>query len=402
MLLSVIVPIYNADEYLPQCLDSIINQTYKNLEIILVDDGSTDQSFDICNTYAIKDQRIKVIHKDNDGLVNARKSGINYATGDYIGYVDADDFIEPDYFEKMIRVGEESKADIVAAGHYHDIGDDSSIIRNGICEGIYMTKDLFAKLLYNGKFFEYGITPQVYTKIFRADILKKAQLNVPANIVAGEDAAVTYPCICAGQVICITDIVGYHYVQHMGSMTKTPYSNEVQRVDTLISYLMQSFNKMGLISLFEKQIMVYRNYLLALRQIKEFDKDGSTILAPYGGLKEKDRVIIYGAGVLGQKIYSYLDSDQRVKIVSWLDKNYMIYRNDKLPVFNPKKIVALEGQYDYVIIANITETVATSIKRYLLDMGVDIDKIRWFSRDFRGLLPGGRTIGGYDEVGEII
>ena len=102
-LISVIVPVYNVEEYVEKCVLSIINQTYKNLEIILVDDGSTDNSGKICDEIAIKDNRIKVIHKKNGGLSDARNVGIDIAKGDYLGFVDSDDYIDPDMYSILLN-----------------------------------------------------------------------------------------------------------------------------------------------------------------------------------------------------------------------------------------------------------------------------------------------------------
>ena len=101
-LISIIIPIYNVQDYLSECVDSIINQTYKNLEIILVDDGSTDDSGKIADKYAKKDKRVKVIHKTNGGQGSARNEGIKLATGDYIGFIDGDDFVDKDYYKNLI------------------------------------------------------------------------------------------------------------------------------------------------------------------------------------------------------------------------------------------------------------------------------------------------------------
>lgn len=98
-MISIIVPVYNVEKYLERCIESIVNQTYKDIEIILVDDGSPDNCSVICDRYAEKDNRIKVIHKQNGGLINARKSGLEIAQGDYIGFVDSDDWIEPEMYE---------------------------------------------------------------------------------------------------------------------------------------------------------------------------------------------------------------------------------------------------------------------------------------------------------------
>ncbi|MGX8704985.1 MAG: glycosyltransferase family 2 protein [bacterium] len=111
-LISIIIPVYNVAEYLPQCLDSVLSQTYRNLEIIAIDDGSTDESGNILDQYAEKDSRIRVIHKPNGGVSSARNVGLKAATGDYIGFIDADDWIEPDMYEKLERILRENDAAI--------------------------------------------------------------------------------------------------------------------------------------------------------------------------------------------------------------------------------------------------------------------------------------------------
>lgn len=114
---SIIIPVYKVpEEYLRNCIESCINQTLKNIEIILIDDGSPDNCGEICDEYALKDSRIKVIHKKNGGVSNARNYGILKSKGEYIGFVDADDWIEKDFYEEMILFGEKNKVDVVVSG----------------------------------------------------------------------------------------------------------------------------------------------------------------------------------------------------------------------------------------------------------------------------------------------
>lgn len=107
-LITVIVPVYNVAKYLEKCVKSIQDQTYKSLEIILVDDGSTDSSGAICDKYATEDSRIRVIHKPNGGLSSARNAGLDAATGDYVGFIDSDDYIAPDFYESLLKISDKS------------------------------------------------------------------------------------------------------------------------------------------------------------------------------------------------------------------------------------------------------------------------------------------------------
>ena len=116
-LVSVIIPAYNIEDYIGRCLDSIISQTYKNLEIIVVDDGSRDHTGEILDNYAKKDRRIKVIHKENGGVSSARNKGIEAAEGDYIGFIDGDDLIESEMYKTLVDLLEEENADIAHCGY---------------------------------------------------------------------------------------------------------------------------------------------------------------------------------------------------------------------------------------------------------------------------------------------
>ena len=128
-LISVVVPIYNVDKYLDRCVESIIKQTYTNLEIILVDDGSSDNSPQICDNWNVKDKRIKVIHKENGGLSDARNVGLSFATGEIISFIDSDDWIEHEMFEKMLNRKKKDNSDIVSCG-VKWVKEDGSLIRN--------------------------------------------------------------------------------------------------------------------------------------------------------------------------------------------------------------------------------------------------------------------------------
>ena len=118
--ISVIVPVYNLEKYIAQCIESIIDQTYKDLEILLIDDGSVDRSWEICNLYAAREPRIKVIHKENGGVVSARKVGIAKATGKYVGFVDGDDWIEPEMYRYLENIMEKYNVSIVESGILHN------------------------------------------------------------------------------------------------------------------------------------------------------------------------------------------------------------------------------------------------------------------------------------------
>lgn len=387
-LVGIIVPVYNGEKTLEQCIESIRNQTYKHLQIILVNDGSTDHSEEICKNMALEDKRILVISQDNGGVVRARKTGIYAATAKYISWVDADDWIEKDYIEKLMVLQWQTGADIVAPAHYKDIGQDHIFVTNGIADGVYERRELIPRMMYTGEFFEYGIQPHLCTKLFRADILKITQAGVPDAIMTGDDAAVLYPSILQAEKVCITSISGYHYIQHPGSITKTVFANEEKRIGTLIDFLREVFQKAGVAKETERQLQAYENYVLAIKQIECFDRNSDReILKPFGGFKITDRIAIYGAGVLGQRIYQYLVS-RNVRPVCWLDKSYETYRESGFEVNSPDILPDIKDTFDYIVIANVTEKIAWNIYQFIVANKVPREKIRWFSDEFSGVAGG--------------
>lgn len=163
-LISVIVPIYKVEKYLKQCIDSIIDQTYNNIEIILVDDGSPDCSGEICDEYAKKDERIKVIHKKNGGLSDARNKGINEATGKYIAFIDSDDYIEPCYLEKLYHAIKKNGTKI-AQCNIQKVDESNTVIET-IGDKIKSEKDgkIMIKELYDNKWENIVVWNKLYVK----------------------------------------------------------------------------------------------------------------------------------------------------------------------------------------------------------------------------------------------
>ena len=146
-LVSMIIPVYGVEVYLGECLETVLNQTYKNLEIILIDDESPDRCPEICDQYAQKDERIKVIHQKNGGAANARNHGLDMATGEYICFIDSDDKIENNYVEKLLGAIKENKAEVVVCSFkqwYKDKTQDSSGFENKE----YSSKDYIRKFLF--------------------------------------------------------------------------------------------------------------------------------------------------------------------------------------------------------------------------------------------------------------
>ena len=171
MKISIIVPVYNVEKYIRKCLDSILNQTFKEFELILVNDGSIDNSGKICDEYALKDKRIKVIHKKNGGLSSARNAGLDVVRGEYIGFVDSDDWIEPNMYELLYKVAKFKNADIVAC-NYSQFKEKNKLLKK---DGIYLNKIEEIEL---EKLYEHILEkkyPQIYwsawNKLWKRDLI---------------------------------------------------------------------------------------------------------------------------------------------------------------------------------------------------------------------------------------
>ncbi len=224
-LFSVIVPIYKVEKYLPRCIESILSQTYQNFELILVDDGSPDRCPAICDEYAKKDARIRVIHKENGGSVSARNEGCLIAVGDYICCIDSDDWFRKDCLEKLYDIITKTKADIVCFRiRWLDDENDPRLplkplaYRTGFYNRKAIETEIFPFLIENEN--SKNFLPSVCGKAFKRDLYVQEQLTVPLKIQIGEDSACTIPCIYRAHSLYILDDDLYFYRQINTSMTK--------------------------------------------------------------------------------------------------------------------------------------------------------------------------------------
>lgn len=272
-MFSVIVPIYKVEKYLPQCVESILNQSYKDFELILVDDGSPDGCSSICDEYKTRDNRVKVVHKKNGGLVSARKAGLKIAQGEYICFVDGDDFVSHDMLETYKKELCRHKVDVICTGYtsYYDEHTTTEIYQPGSSE-FYdkseLQKEIYVKMLSKEPFYSFYIIPTVWSKCFKRSIAEKVYESVPDDITLGEDVAVTYPILLEANSISILNYTGYMYRQNMNSMTHTYDNCLSEKIKTLILYLkkvekQQKWN-------FENQINEYTTFLLFYAKNNEF------------------------------------------------------------------------------------------------------------------------------------
>ena len=382
--ISVIIPVYNIEKYLRRCLDSIVQQTFEELEIICIDDGSTDSCPYILKEYADRDSRIRVVHKENGGLVSARKAGLRIATGAYIGYVDGDDWIEHDFYEYMINDMVHYQVDMVETEHFIDAGERSSQIKSNFPYGVHDAKELIPVMLCDQDFNECQLRPYLWSKLFKKDLLDRHQMRVDEKICSGEDIAVTYPYMLDAERIYIADYAGYHYVQRPDSMTGIQSPSSQENDKALILYLKTVFDTSENYSgIMQKQLNQYTKSMLLIRQIGFFDRNSDKKrFLPFGGIEQKSRIALYGAGRMGKSIYQYLQTLDKENAVIWADKEYLLYQQMGLPVISPDEIVAKQEEYDVLLVAVSSKRIAERIKSFLIEKGLKKNKMAWLTDNF--------------------
>ncbi len=210
-LVSIIVPVYKTEQYLDRCVESLVNQTYKNLEIILVDDGSPDNCPAICDKWAQIDNRIKVIHKENGGVAAARNAGLSIIKGDYIGFVDSDDYIDFDMYQVLMGHALSTSADISICGYYQ--GDDTKIYSTFT----KITHDEAKKRVLVGEY-TYGV---LWNKLYKRQCVQG--INMP-NLVCCEDLVYNFYAFNNAESIYKSDEKLYHYMDNENSIVRSSFS----------------------------------------------------------------------------------------------------------------------------------------------------------------------------------
>lgn len=385
-MISVIVPIYNIEEYLPQCIDSIINQSYTEIELILVDDGSSDSGGNICDVYALRDSRIKVIHKENGGLVSARKAGVNVANGEYITFVDGDDWIEPDTYRKLTDAGQ--GADVIAFACYEEYGEYQRIRKNNVREGLYASKNekdlLYKSMFMDNNFYDFGLMASLWSKLVRRNLIVENQNKVSDQISYGEDVSCTFPCLLDAESVYVTNMPLYHYRQRQGSMVKgreaVPHSNFIN-IYRLLHMKFANFPSVG--ELLQKQLHFYMWFILLTKAYGDFGM--KMTLFPFLKVTARNRIAVYGAGTFGRAVREHCDRKRDIDVAGWSDLHYPAYRKQGVDVGSPETIYNME--FDVVVIAILNEKLAVRIKDEMARSGIPEEKIDWVRQDVLETVP---------------
>ena len=393
-LISIIVPVYNTEIFLQKCIDSILNQSYTNLEIIIVNDGSTDNSGYMCDTYAKKDKRIKVIHKENGGLSSARNVGLDICTGDYIAFVDSDDYIHPQFLEYMLKYCINYKSDITMCDYLSVNTDIDSLPLNSVETHIFMnSNDALHELVFGNKI------PLIIccNKLYRNNLFNK--LRFPEGKFH-EDEFVAHRLLHNANKICSIDQYLYYYRRNDKSITGTAYSEH--NFDRIIGRLERAD--------FLKTIGMREEYVDVLKDIKSLIKNAekyclesenekvksklNDIVKRYNeyssdeylddeidiGSDEKkyncvnfpthEKILIYGAGIIGRKVYDTINKDY---ISGWVDNMWFYLRKLNINIKPVTDILNID--FDWICLTQKNYRDRYRIKKQIIEWGIPEFKI---------------------------
>ena len=280
--ISVIVPVYKVEPYLDKCISSIVNQTYKNLEIILVDDGSPDSCPTMCNAWAEKDSRIRVIHKTNGGLSDARNAGMTVATGELMAFVDSDDWIVPDMYEYLYQRLTEDNSDIAACG-VQMVWEDKKLCRMltraGSC--VLNQEEAMRAIIE-----ESWLKQPVWYKLYKTDLIRDILFPMGK---CHEDVFWSYQAVGSAKKVSVSDHIGYYYLQRDGSIMGEGYS--LKRLDAVeakvqrCAYIQERFPALSPLAVKDLWFTCIYQGQLALRTLDKTEAE--KILAHFENVMER-------------------------------------------------------------------------------------------------------------------
>lgn len=311
--ISVIIPIYNVEAYLRRCLDSVIHQTYENLEIILIDDGSTDNSYAIAKDYCDKDSRCILVHQTNSGLSSARNIGLKYATGKFISFIDSDDWISVDMFSTLVKCYENTGADIIS-GKYILTDTDETEVKNTELKFKCITENKLRYYLensFNAKSLEIPVCNKIYNRdLFESISFPEGQLY--------EDMFTSYQLIKKANMWCVCNQTIYFYFQGGKSITRNNFSEKNLQILRPCNQIIDDIqNDDTLSKLYPLAIMFKcKNYLSILIRIVQSNNSLShpIILEAQNFFKEHKNIIKQSS------------LDTKIKVMIQVSKNIYIFK----------------------------------------------------------------------------
>lgn len=381
-LFSVIVPVYNAETTLTECIDSIMKQSFQDFELILVDDGSTDTSWEICEKYRKKDHRVKTIRIPNSGSFQARKMGANSAEGEYLTFSDADDWMDSEAFASAAKViSANPHIDMIAYGL--QFGRDGNVWKDLYEEGIYVDyqiKDLIEEgMMFDPIIGENRLNPSCCVKFIRKRLYQDIVSDIHDYLTWGDDALVTYAVMCKAKKVGIYHESYYHYRVNADSSTHRYPLERVQQIADFQKHMIEQVKRSGYLDILEHQIESYVRMLLSLFIKGWFGLNLSAIpyVFPAKSIPVGCRLAIYGAGNVGKSYIRELKINHFASVVLWVDKRY-----ESKPPYLGVKVDSIEelseAEFDILLVAVASEAAAKEIcEDVIKKTGISREKIVW-------------------------
>ncbi len=376
--ISIVVPVYNVEDYLERCIESLLGQTYRNIEIILIDDGSDDASKEICDRYAAADNRVIALHKENGGVVSARRAGAGLATGDYVCSVDGDDWIEADRILRFAERAAETDADMVyMEGYYKDYTNRSVLVETCVEDRLYSGNEVmervFPMLIDTSSCFRRQIRAMQVCWGIRRGLFRSMWDQIDDRVSMGEDYAHIILCLMEAETVCLMRERGYHYVMRESSASHTLNKASLEGVKLWFQLVKEQMDAHGcrdewnLHMVFLKMWYIMNcDYSILLEKPRRF-------LYPYPQVKKGSRVAVYGAGTVGVQLVKIIDRSEDYELACWADsysggrmlEGHMVQGMQEL----------LEAEFDHVAIAVLDRDIVDEIERSLLECGIPVEKI---------------------------
>jgi len=379
--LGVVVPVYNTKSYLEKCIDSIIHQSFTDIKVVLVDDGSTDGSAEICDNFASADNRVYVLHQKNQGKLAARYNGVKCLNTDYITFVDSDDWLDLDTYKNMTEYMGKN-IDVISFMMIRSFDNYCTKSRSYFSFGEYTSEKIknhiIPNMIWDCVENRFGLDPALWNKIIKRDIVLSVLSKVRHMPISyGDDVAVVYPLMKKINSFVLVNEYLYYHRQRKNNEIAPYYLDKdyYPKLAMLYSWLRDEFeDDECLVEQIDRFFVESAKYRMKLYTSNYHFYP----LFPFDKISYKSRIILYGASDIGREYYEQLKSLNYAEVVLWVDINYDNYTS--LPIKSPDEL-GDNIQYDYVVIAVKTKEVAKKIEDYLLnEKNVKQDKIIWSYR----------------------
>lgn len=382
--ISVIVPVYNTSKYIVRCLDSIVEQSIKNIEIICVNDGSTDDSLAILQQYSAKHENVRIVSQENKGAMAARKNGLAYARGVYVGFVDSDDWIEPQMYEKLLECIIKYPSEIVSSGYYYE-GNYVTEHYDDIPEGFYTSNNINEvreKVIYNTSDMEVGMRGSLCTKLFNRVFLEKVFSLIPSTLSFSEDKMCIITSVLFANSVYVLQRCFYHYIKRKESIVNTEDRNYLIKVNEVYDYFHKLYSYKEFTDSMRVQSEIYLTELLykGINSRLGFWNKNLLWIDPYylNQIEQNSKIVLYGMGDFGRAYANQIKNSNKAEIIACIEDNPNEVELEDVPIIDICDLQKIK--YDYVIIAIKNKRKAEQVRESLQLIGVDNEKILWFDQ----------------------